>query len=201
METRERLLVATIELFRAKGYQGTSLVEVASSARATIGSLYHFFPGGKVALAAEALRTSGAAYQGLFDLVAAGADGTAPATVSAFFDGAADALEETEFLELCPIGSVAREMAGLDDVIRTAAAEVFSNWIEHLTGLLEADGMTETGARELATATLASLEGSFGLARTLRDANLVRTTGTQVRRLVEAAVATAPSAPSQPHRS
>lgn len=200
MSTRDRLLAATIELFRAKGYQGTSLAEVASQAEATIGSLYHFFPGGKSALATEALQTSGAAYQELFDVIAIDAGGTATEAVSAFFDGAADALEETGFLELCPIGSVAREMAGLDADIRAAAATVFRSWIDHLTHLLAAEeALPEIDARELATVVIASLEGSFGLARTMRDADLVRSTGVQMRRLVEVAIAGSPAAPRTNH--
>lgn len=197
MNTRDRLLAATIEVFRGKGYQGTSLAEIASTAEATIGSLYHFFPGGKGALAAEALYSSGAAYQTLFDLVVAEAsnnateaESTATEAVGAFFDGAADALEETDFIELCPIGSVAREMAGLDDAIRAAAGAVFTDWIDHLTDLLVAEDVPETDARGLAITIVASIEGSFGLARTMRDADLIRSTGTHMRRLVDTLVAT-----------
>ena len=50
-DTRDRILVATNELFRRQGYNGTSLSQISEAANATIGSIYHFFPGGKEALA------------------------------------------------------------------------------------------------------------------------------------------------------
>ena len=50
--TRERIVTATNELFRRRGYNGTSLKDVTVASGATTGSLYHFFPGGKAELAA-----------------------------------------------------------------------------------------------------------------------------------------------------
>jgi AcrR family transcriptional regulator len=100
--TRERIVTATGELFRRQGYNGTSLKQVTAAAGAPFGSLYHFFPGGKEELADEVIRTSGAAYRSLFELVYdAAAD--PPTAVTDFFDGAAAVLEETGYLDACPI--------------------------------------------------------------------------------------------------
>ena len=185
--TRDRLLAATVEQFRARGYQGTKLAEVALAAEATIGSLYHFFPAGKVELGIAALDDANVAYLALFDLVAAETDGTGPALVTAFFDGAAEALAEGDFLELCPIGSVAREMSGLDDQLRDATAAIFTGWIERMTDVLVGAEVPATTAPGLATTIITALEGSFGIARTMRDASIVRTTGARLAELVEAA--------------
>lgn len=183
MGTRDRIVDATTELLRAKGYGGTTLAEVGAAAGAPTGSLYHFFPGGKAALAAAALRDSGAAYQELFELIADGADGP-EAAVAAFFEGAAATLEETDFVEICPIGAVAREMAGTDEVIRVATAEVFDAWTAALTARLVAAGLAQPEAQELAVAVIAALEGAFVLARAQRDARPVRASGRQMALLV-----------------
>jgi AcrR family transcriptional regulator len=184
VSTRDRILTATNELFRAKGYHGTSLAEVSTAADAPTGSLYHFFPHGKAALAAAALRESGAAYQLLFELIADAAGDPAEA-VGSFFDGAADELELTDFIEICPIGGVAREMANVDESIRLATSEVFTGWVIALAQRLTAAGVPMDDAQELAGTVVAALEGAFVLARSHRDVATVRSTGRQMRRLVQ----------------
>ena len=105
--TRERLITATNERFRRTGYHGTSIKEVTVAAGAPTGSLYHFFPGGKQELARAVILETGAAYGRLFEMIADEAAGPAEA-VRAFFDGGADMLEQTDYVEICPIGLVAR---------------------------------------------------------------------------------------------
>src|SRR5262245_15807507 len=109
-DTRDRIVTATSELFRARGYHGTSLKHVTAASGAPIGSVYHFFPGGKVALAEAVITESGAAYRALFELIADAAPDPV-AAVRDFFDGAAEVLVETGYLDACPIGTVALEVA------------------------------------------------------------------------------------------
>src|SRR5258706_7208 len=49
-------------MFRRNGYTGTGVKQVAAAAGAQLGSLYHFFPGGKEQLVEEVIRTSGPLY-------------------------------------------------------------------------------------------------------------------------------------------
>ncbi|WP_042907161.1 TetR/AcrR family transcriptional regulator, partial [Mycobacterium avium] len=53
--TRERFLTAATGLFRRQGYSGTGLKQIVAESRAPLGSLYHFFPGGKQDLAVQAI--------------------------------------------------------------------------------------------------------------------------------------------------
>ena len=46
MPTRERLVVAMGELLRRQGYGATTVKQLTEAAGATMGSLYHHFPGG-----------------------------------------------------------------------------------------------------------------------------------------------------------
>ena len=61
-ETKDRLLRAGERLFRAQGYSGTGLKQLASAAQAPWSSMYHFFPDGKEQLAEEAIRYGGELY-------------------------------------------------------------------------------------------------------------------------------------------
>jgi AcrR family transcriptional regulator len=191
-DTRERLLTATNELFRCRGYQGTSLKQVTETAGATIGSLYHFFPGGKDDLTIAAITESGEAYRQLFELFADAATDAADA-VARFIDGAADVLEETDYIDPCPIGTVAREVASTNEALRQATDQVFLGWIETAASTFESDGIARPTAEELATMVVATLEGGFVLARARRDATPLRIAGRQVRGLVEQAMQTAPA--------
>ncbi len=86
--TRDRIVGASAELFRRQGYNATGVKQIVTEAQAPFGSLYHFFPGGKEQLGAEAIRTSGAMYELLIPAVF----GPAPDLVTGvrdFFAGAA----------------------------------------------------------------------------------------------------------------
>ena len=186
--TRDRLLTATNESFRRRGYHGTSLKHVTAAAPAPTGSLYHFFPGGKDELAAEVVTVSGAAYRELFETIADAAASPGDA-VTDFFEGAATVLEETDFIDPCPIGTVAREVASTNEPLRQATARVFASWIDAATTRLHAAGVDNQEAERLATAIVAALEGAFVLARAQRDVNVLRAIGTVMRRAVDDALA------------
>jgi len=52
---RERMLEAAISLMRRTGLSGAGINEVVRESQAPKGSIYHYFPGGKQQLAAEAI--------------------------------------------------------------------------------------------------------------------------------------------------
>jgi AcrR family transcriptional regulator len=180
--TRDRLLTAANESFRRRGYHGTSLKDVTEAAGATVGSLYHFFPGGKEALTVAAMTTSGEAYRQLFEMIADAAPDAATA-IGDFFEGAAVVLEETGYIDPCPIGTVAREVANTSEAIRTATDHVFRSWIEAVAARFEAAGMAKDDAETLATTVIAAVEGGFVLARARRDSEPLRRVGRSVQRL------------------
>jgi AcrR family transcriptional regulator len=190
--TRDRILTATNELFRRHGFNGTSLKQVTAAASAPTGSVYHFFPGGKDDLAEAVIATSGAAYGELFDVVADTAGDPATA-VTDFFEGAADVLETTDYIDPCPIGTVAREVASTNDTLRQATDRVLSAWVDKATARFEAAGVARVAAADLATTIVAALEGGFVLARARRDSEPVRVAGRAMRRLADDVLASVPA--------
>jgi len=190
--TRDRIVTAAGELFRRQGYNGTGLKDVVGAAGATIGSLYHFFPGGKGQLAAAVITESGAAYQQLWEMIADESTGAADA-IANFFAGAGDALAEGDYVDCCPIGTVAAEIASTDEQLRATADAVFRGWTEAVAARLRGDGLPADAAVELGGTIVAALQGAFLLARCRRDSHLVRVTGQQLRELVEARLAAVPT--------
>src|SRR3981081_3353527 len=59
LPTKERILYASAELFRRRGYAGTGLKQISQASDAPFGSLYHHFPGGKEQLGDEVIRQAG----------------------------------------------------------------------------------------------------------------------------------------------
>jgi AcrR family transcriptional regulator len=167
-DTRERILDASRVLFARRGYAGTGIKQILAEADAAFASLYHFFPGGKDQLAAEAIRTSGAMYQQLVE----GVLDAAPDLVTGIgdcFAAAAETLRATGYADACPIATVALEVASTDEMLRQATADVFASWITALTARIVSAGVDEATAAELAISAIALLEGAFVLSRTLRS--------------------------------
>jgi AcrR family transcriptional regulator len=188
--TRDRIIVATNELFRRHGYNGTSLSQISDAADATVGSIYHFFPGGKEALAAAVVETTGEVYRELFESIAAEADGPAAAYVD-FFAGAATVLEESDYIDPCPIGTIAREVANTSEPLRHAAERAFDSWISAARAHLVAAGIADDLAAELATVFVATVEGTFVLSRTQRTTVPLAAAGRHLASLVERALSDA----------
>lgn len=139
-----------------------------TEAEAPFGSLYHFFPGGKEQLGAEAIRTSGAIYELLIPAIFDPAPDLVTA-VRMFFAGAAEHLRETDYTDACPIATVALEVSSSSETMREACADVFESWISAGATRPEAAGLSPARARELSIAMIAALEGAFVLARALRS--------------------------------
>ncbi len=187
LPTRERIVVASAELFRRQGYAATGLKQLVAQADAPFGSLYHFFPGGKEQLAEEVLRTGGGFFLALYEAIAGEAPDT-PSAVRDFFAGAAATLEATDFADACPIATVAGEIASTHEPLREACADVFASWLDALAADLLEAGVALAPARALALGVLALLEGAFLLSRTLRSTEPMHAAGEAALALVLAAL-------------
>jgi AcrR family transcriptional regulator len=167
--TRESIVTATAELMRHRGYAGVGMKDIAEASGAPIGSLYHHFRGGKVEIAREALLNAGAAYGLLIPAVFDGYTDLGEA-IEGVFAQAADDMVHTGFANMCPVASVAGEVADTVEGLRTATRDIFTGWIDGATGYFVARQLDQPLARQVALAVVGALEGAFLLARTMRDA-------------------------------
>ena len=188
--TRERIVDVSADLMRRQGYAATGVKQIVTAAQAPFGSLYHHFPGGKEQLGAEAIRASGALYEQLIPAVFDPAPDL-PTAVRAFFAGAGEHLQATDFADACPIATVALEVSSSSEVMRVACAEVFERWLAAGVERFVAGGLSEQRARELAVSMFAALEGAFVLARAVRDTEALAVAGEATASAVERALAEA----------
>ena len=168
---KDRIIIAAMELFAAKGYHSTSVADILSRTQLNSGSLYHAFPGKQDSLVA---------------VLQAYRDGLYPMLISPAWEGVEDPIErifallafyrraivETECSYGCPIGSLALELHEADPVVRDLLAVNFTGW----TGAIEqclADAADRLPAdldrKALAEFVLTTMEGGVMQARTHRD--------------------------------
>jgi len=166
--TRESILTAAAELMRHRGYAAVGMKDIAHASGAPIGSLYHHFRGGKVQIAREALINAGAAYGLLIPTLIDEYTDLGQALEGVFAQAAED-MAATGFANMCPVASVAAEVADTVEELRDASAGIFRGWIDGGAAYFAARGLEPQCAREVTLALIGALEGAFVLARTMRD--------------------------------
>src|SRR5262249_14942749 len=153
---------ATETMLREAGMSGAGIKDVAARSAAPIGSLYHYFPGGKSQLVGEALRVHAAKLPRITDR---GFDGkrSAAAAVLAMFNAAADGFERSGADKGCAIGAVALDLTSDDDELGEICRQAFDEWVDDVAARLPvADARVR---RSLAVTIVGAIEGSFVLAR------------------------------------
>lgn len=165
---RDRIVFATAELLRHRGYAATGMKQIVEDANAPFGSIYHYFPGGKEELADETVRRGGEFFLALLMIYLEDYPDPAEA-ISEFFDGAAGTLERTGYADACPIATLALEVANTNERLRRTTAAAFDSWLVPLVTRFTDAGIRAKAAEDLATATLAALEGGFILSRAKRS--------------------------------
>lgn len=153
---------------------GTGIKEVVARSRAPIGSLYHYFPGGKAQLVSEALAIHSEKSR---RLLARFFDGKRPAAaaVRELFDTAADGFEKTGADKGCAIGAVTLDLRPADAGTREICHSTFDGWVELIAPQLP---FAQKPARQTcAILIVAALEGAFVLARAARSGDPFREAG------------------------
>lgn len=188
--TKDRIVIASAELFRRQGLTATGLKQIVRESKAPFGSIYHFFPGGKDELADEVIRRSGAFYELLFAAIMDPAPDVATG-VRDFFAGAGETLKATDYADACPIAVVALEVASTNDRLRQATADVFESWIAELSRRFTEAEIEEQETRALSITVLAGLEGAFLFCRALRSTEAMDAAGESAAAAVRTALAAA----------
>jgi TetR/AcrR family transcriptional repressor of lmrAB and yxaGH operons len=166
--TRERILHTASGLFQRQGYHATGLNQVLAEGKAPKGSLYFHFPRGKEQLAAEAVTAGGRDVRDeLRDALAAAAGPVDGLSAVADFLGAR--LVATGFRAGSPIATVALDVAGESEPIRTACAAAYASWGAELAEWFARWGVPADRRESLATVVIAAFEGALLLARVRQE--------------------------------
>jgi TetR/AcrR family transcriptional repressor of lmrAB and yxaGH operons len=191
-ETRDRILDATIRLLRRQGYTATGIKQIVAEGAAPLGSIYHYFPGGKEQIGTEALARSG---ERVRQTIARAADAPdLPAAINTYFVVNAERLRDSDYQRGCPIATVALETASDNERIRQVCEEVFNGWQVTLAQVFTGAGIREADAGPLATFVLSSYEGALTMSRALRDIQPMLTSGAAVASVLHAHLGDAPRA-------
>ncbi|WP_329027073.1 TetR/AcrR family transcriptional regulator [Streptomyces sp. NBC_00690] len=181
--TRTRIVHAASSLMQRQGYDGTGIKQIAQEAQATLGSVYHFFPGGKQELAVAAIHHGD---QEFFDLLRATLDNeNDPAQAIATLCGTlAEGMSASDWIDGCPITTTSLGTAGRAPDIQAAAAHAFARWRGLVHDKLRASGMSERDAHDLAHTVISLVEGAELAAQVSRSKEPLEIAGKHLARLI-----------------
>lgn len=166
LTSRQRMLESTIRLLRESGLSGAGINEIVRASGAPKGSVYHFFPGGKSQIVAEALALYSGRVQDFMETALAGAE--APADkVRALFAAFARRVEEGDFHASCAAGAVCLDLDVDLEFLRLVLAETFADWVSRIAGHFGALGPER--ARSFASIVLTAIEGAYIRCRAARS--------------------------------
>ena len=162
--TRDDILAALAEVFRAHGYEGATLSLITEATGLGKGSLYNLFPGGKEQMANEVLaaidlwfnekiytplRTAADPAKGIADMYAATSD--------YFHSGQ----------RVCLVGVVA--LGASRDLFGEKVKVYFAGWVDALAAALRRLGDGNAEARRKSEQAVLEIQGALVLARAFDD--------------------------------
>ncbi|WP_069164160.1 TetR/AcrR family transcriptional regulator [Nocardia altamirensis] len=163
-DTRKRMIRQAAQLFRAQGYAGTGIREVAERAGSNRGVIYHHFPGGKTEMATEVMAyIDGMVSPGIAAVCAA--QEPIPA-MRAILEAAKLVMASGDQPAGCTVAAIALGAGPDEQPLRSTAREVFRRWQEPFRECLARNGFSAADATNLATLVIAGMEGALVLCRT-----------------------------------
>ena len=175
--TKEVLVDQLVTVFRARGYEGATLTQLANATRLGKASLYHHFPGGKAEMASVLLRHAVAELQQkAFRHLTTNRE--PEQRIINFIAGFDDYTEQGT--THCLVAVLAQGSAG--ETHGSHIAQQFKDWQVALAQTFKDSGMKRKKARREAAALLSELYGSLLLAKLTNDPTVFQLT---VKRLTK----------------
>jgi TetR/AcrR family transcriptional regulator, lmrAB and yxaGH operons repressor len=188
-DTRQKMLLSSVELLRERGAGGVTVDAVLSRSQAPRGSVYHHFPGGRSEIISEALALAGDTTSAIIEQAAALGSLGALRRFGKFWN---KLLLNSDFNAGCPVVSVAVGASPDDQHLQPAVAEIFQRWHQALAEAIIADGVAAPRARRLATMAVAAIEGAIILCRVQRSIAPLDDVIAEFGSLIAAATSAAP---------
>lgn len=173
------LLIRLMDVFRSKGYEGSSLNDLAASAGLKKASLYHRFPGGK-----EEIATAVLAYTTIWGethIEGILRDSTIP--VRQRLDKVLNNIDAlyAQGTKACILRALSMEtgIPSLGDLIQVT----INKWVEGFSQLAEDIGFTPKEAKQKAIQTLINIQGSLIISKGLNDTKVFKNVLESIRTL------------------
>jgi len=181
--SRERMIEATISLMRESGLSGAGINEIVRESGAPKGSVYHFFPNGKIQITTEAIEVYSQRVLSFIDNALA-SKGSPSAKVKALFDAFAHRVEEADFRKSCAVGTVSLDLdSGLED-LRIVLEGAFTDWVTQIARHFDFSDTRRT--KSFAGLVLTNIEGAYIRCRAERSSRPFREAGVWLAELAEA---------------
>jgi len=172
-KTRERLIVAAIQLFQQRGYHGAGTTDILELARSPRGSMYHHFPGGKEDLGARCAEWLAAGV--VTSIQALRLKGLKPENIIAIYiDNMMTWLQTTHFSEGPLLAALTNGVGNkADNVLARALTQAYKDIQNEFTQMLTVAGHSQKNAEEVSRAVIMNIEGGTILARATRDTEVL----------------------------
>ncbi|RNG24173.1 TetR/AcrR family transcriptional regulator [Streptomyces botrytidirepellens] len=186
-QARQRIVAGAADMISRRGLNATSIREMAKHARAPLGSTYHYFPEGKQQLATEAVRYAG---ETIARILRKELEAGPVAGLRAFLGLWRGIVIDADFRAGCPVLAVSIEEPPPGEIppAVAAAAAVFDDWENLLAASLREHGAAPGQAEQLATLTVAAVEGTVAMCRAKRSIEPLDRTAEQLQALVAGAI-------------
>jgi TetR/AcrR family transcriptional regulator, transcriptional repressor for nem operon len=197
--TRDKLLKAAFEEIYRRGFQAASLDTILANAGVTKGALYYHFPDKAslgYAVVDEVVKGLLLERWGVLELPS----GDPVTALQRILRRRATSLTTREVELGCPLNNLAQEMSPLDQRFRREVNATFEIWTDAVAkdlarGQAEGTVRKDVDARKIAAFVVASIEGSFGLAKGAQSAAMLRSNLEVLRSFLESLRATPKKSP------
>jgi TetR/AcrR family transcriptional repressor of lmrAB and yxaGH operons len=180
--SRERMIEATIALMRGSGFSGAGINDIVRESGAPKGSVYHYFPNGKVQIATEALAAYSQRVMVFIDRALA--KKRLPSTkVRALFDAFAQRVEEGDYRKSCAVGTVSLDLDADLENLRVVLGAAFADWATLIARHFDLGDVQRT--KSFAGLLLTAIEGAYVRCRAERSSRPFKEAGVWLAELVE----------------
>jgi TetR/AcrR family transcriptional regulator, lmrAB and yxaGH operons repressor len=187
MKHRDAIVAAAVRLFRRRGYSATGLNDIVELSGAPKGSLYYYFPKGKLSIAEAAVRAAGQSVAATIDGLSK-AHKTAGQLVRAHGELLAKWMSQSNFTSGCPMATTLLETAPDDAAATAAGREAFASWCAVIAARLVAEGAPADRAERLAALVVSAMEGALIQSRVEGRAEPILSAARELETLLDAAV-------------
>jgi TetR/AcrR family transcriptional repressor of lmrAB and yxaGH operons len=172
--SRTRMLEATVALMRGSGLTGAGINDIVRESRSPKGSVYHFFPKGKIQIATEALESYSPRVLEFIDRALAGK--RLPGDkVKALFDAFARRVAEGDYRRSCAVGTVCLDLDESLEELRIVLDSILAEWVALIARHFDLGDARRT--RSFAGLILSAIEGAYVRSRAERSGRAFREAG------------------------
>lgn len=164
--SRARMVEAAITLMRGSGLSGAGINEIVRVSGAPKGSVYHFFPQGKLQITTEALAVYSTRVMAFIDQSLA-SKRQPGAKVKALFSAFARRVEEGDFYQSCAVGTVSLDLDADLQGLQAFLGATFSEWLALIASHLDFGDADRS--QSFAGLLLTAIEGAYVRCRAERS--------------------------------